>query len=460
MNNIKLSQEQENALQLFEKGKNIFLTGPGGSGKTELIKRIVDIANKQNKRIQVCALTGCAAVLLGCPGSKTIHSWAGIGIASGTFGRVVDRVVKNSYKSKIWNSVDVLVIDEVSMMSKKIFEVLDSIGRRARHTLLKPFGGIQVVFSGDFYQLPPVGDKDDDDTSAFCFESDRWNEIFMKENVIQLKTIFRQTDTNYTKVLNQIRVGKLYKSSYELIMKRVGLTYPDNGIKPTILLPRRRDVELINSNELDKLQGEVYSYNLSVVNEIVSKKNKKNVKKLLHVEEKCGSTERDVEVDANADIKSDIEINQLRSSILADDKLVLKVGTQVMCIANIDVDGALPIVNGSQGVVTEITNGFPKVKFLNGLVKVFGYHTWSSENIDGISIKQIPLIHSWAITIHKAQGVTLELAEIDAGSNIFECGQTYVALSRVKSLDGLYLSAFNPQKIKVNEKVQKFYSTL
>jgi len=440
MNIIKLSQEQENALQLFEKGKNIFLTGPGGSGKTELIKRIVEIANKQHKRIQVCALTGCAAVLLGCPGSKTIHSWSGIGIASGPFGRVVDRVIKNGYKNKMWNSVDVLVIDEISMMSKKIFEVLDIIGRRARRDEKTPFGGIQVVFSGDFYQLPPVGDRDDEDTSAFCFESDRWNDIFMKENVIQLKTIFRQTDTNYTKVLNQIRVGKLYKSSYDLIMTRVGLTYPDNGIKPTILLPRRRDVEQININELEKLKGDVFTYNLSV--------------------EKKKASANNIFKKADDPIKSDIEIKQLRTSIIADDKLVLKVGTQVMCIANIDVDGALPIVNGSQGVVIEITNGFPKVKFLNGLIKVFGYHTWTTENMDGISIKQIPLIHSWAITIHKAQGVTLDLAEIDAGSNIFECGQTYVALSRVKSLEGLYLSAFNPQKIKVNEKVQKFYSTI
>lgn len=443
---IILSPEQEHALQLFEKGKNIFLTGPGGSGKTELIKRIVDIANKKHKRIQVCAMTGCAAVLLGCSGSKTIHSWAGIGLASGSFGRIVDKVVKNRFKNKMWNSVDVLVIDEVSMMSKKIFEILDEIGKKTRRNESLPFGGIQVVFSGDFFQLPPVGDKEDEDTCAFCFESSRWNDTFAKEkeNIIQLKTIFRQTDMNYTKILNQIRVGKLYKSSYELIMTRVGVKYPDNGIKPTILLPLSRDAKQINTTELEKLKGEVYTYNLSIVNDVVPKKKNNRIN-------------HDVAAVKQDDYKEEIEIKQLRSSIIADDKLVLKVGTQVMCIANIDVDGALPIVNGSQGVVIEIVNGFPKVKFLNGLVKVIGYHAWTSENIESISIKQIPLIHSWAITIHKAQGVTLELAEIDAGSNIFECGQTYVALSRVKSLDGLYLSAFNPQKIKVNEKVQKFY---
>ena len=168
---INLSKEQITALELFEKGNNVFLTGPGGSGKTELIKRIVEIANKKHKKIQVSALTGCATVLLRCGGSKTIHSWAGVGLASGAFGTVVDRVVKNKFKSNAWKSVDVLVIDEISMMSKKLFDILDSIGRRARCQPSKPFGGIQIVFSGDFYQLPPVGDNDDEDTTAFCFES-------------------------------------------------------------------------------------------------------------------------------------------------------------------------------------------------------------------------------------------------------------------------------------------------
>jgi ATP-dependent DNA helicase PIF1 len=445
---LQLSPEQQKALDLFKKGENIFLTGPGGTGKTELIKRIVEISEKQSKPIQVCALTGCAALLLGCPGSKTIHSWSGIGLASGTSYKVIDRVLKNKHKCKAWREIKVLVIDEISMMSKKVFDILDSIGRSSRKKPDLPFGGIQVVFSGDFYQLPPVGsgEEDDEDSSAFCFESSRWNEIFTTSNIIQLKTIFRQTDLRYTKALNEIRVGKLYTSSYKLLMTRVGVKNTNELIKPTILYPKRRDVESINSAEMAKLTGKEYVYNLSVINDIsVGNKNNK-------YSSYGASASAADEVNA---------IKQLRGSIIADDRLVLKVGAQVMCIANIDMDGIYPVVNGSQGVVIEITeDGRPVVQFLNGNKRKFEYHVWTSEINPAINIKQLPLIHAWAITIHKSQGVTLDLAEIDAGNNIFECGQTYVALSRVKSLDGLYLTAFNPQKIKVNDKVQKYYQSI
>jgi ATP-dependent DNA helicase PIF1 len=452
---LKLSPEQQTALDLFKKGENIFLTGPGGTGKTELIKRIVEIAEKQSKPIQVCALTGCAALLLGCSGSKTIHSWSGIGLASGTSYKVIDRVLKNKHKCKAWREIKVLVIDEISMMSKKVFDILDSIGRSSRKKPDLPFGGIQVVFSGDFYQLPPVGsvEEDDEDSSAFCFESSRWNEIFTTSNIIQLKTIFRQTDLRYTKALNEIRVGKLYTSSYKLLMTRVGVKNTNELIKPTILYPKRRDVESINSAEMAKLTGKEYVYNLSVINDIsIGNKNKK------YSSYDAGASSSSSAAD---EVNTEIAIKQLRGSIIADDKLVLKVGAQVMCIANIDVDGANPVVNGSQGVVVEITKtGLPVVQFLNGSKREFGCHTWTSEINPAINIKQLPLIHAWAITIHKSQGVTLDLAEIDAGNNIFECGQTYVALSRVKSLDGLYLTAFNPQKIKVNDKVQKYYQSI
>jgi ATP-dependent DNA helicase PIF1 len=440
---MKLSPDQEEAFNAFKERKNILLTGPGGSGKTALIKRMVEFGLAENKEIQVCALTGCAAVLLRCGGAKTIHSWAGVGLASGPSGKVIERVVKSKYKRTNWNKVDVLIIDEISMMSKKLFEILDTIARKIKKKPHVPFGGIQVVFSGDFYQLPPVGNREEIETMQFCFESDRWSETI--HQVVQLTTIFRQTDLDYTKILNQIRVGKLTKSSYEKLMKRVNITAQDNNdicIKPTILLPRRKDVDFINASELMKLETEATKYEMAPFKEAPTSENER--KKLF------GISPEDIEN----------ETNFLMGNVMADKTLSLRVGAQIMCVANLDMEGPYPIVNGSQGIIVDICDGLPMVQFTDGQKRIIGWHIWQSETIPGIGIKQIPLIHAWAITIHKAQGVTLELAEIDAGSNIFECGQSYVALSRLKGLDGLFLTAFDPQKIKVNKKVQEYYKKL
>ena len=154
------------------------------------------------------------------------------------------------------------------------------------------------------------------------------------------------------------------------------------------------------------------------------------------------------------------ELTYLKNSIMADEKLKLKKGALVMCVANIDMQSESQIVNGSQGIIVDFINNFPVVRFRNGVVKIMSPHKWMSEKIPYVGIKQIPLILAWAITIHKAQGVTLDVAQIDAGQNIFECGQTYVALSRIKNIDGLYLSSFDPNKIKVNKKVQLFYKKI
>jgi len=439
---MNLSVEQQRALDAFNEEdliNNVLLTGPGGSGKTALIKRMVEEGEAAGKNVQVCALTGCAAVLLGCKGAKTVHSWAGVGLATGPHGKVVDKVIKNKHKSSGWKKVDVLIIDEISMMSKKLFNILDSIGRKVRKRPDIPFGGIQVVFSGDFYQLPPVGDRDDEETSAFCFESDSWKSTFDK--TVQLTTIFRQTDLKYTKILNQIRVGKLKKSSYETLLTHVGKEVPEDSIiKPTILFPKRRDVDLINSAEMSKLGDESHTFELS--DDIA-----------LTLAERTS-------VRTISDAQREMELRFLTNNIRADKTLVLKKGAQVMCVANIDMEGPYPIVNGSQGIIVDFVNKLPLVQFNDEQKRIIGYHEWKSENVPGLGVKQIPLILAWAITIHKAQGVTLEMAQIDAGSNIFECGQTYVALSRVKSLEGLYLTAFNPGKIKVNRKVQKYYESL
>jgi len=444
---MNLSPEQQLALDEFSMGKNIFLTGPGGSGKTELIKRMVLASETAHKKFQVCALTGCAAVLLNCK-AKTIHSWAGIGLANGSIEEVVRKVIGNKYKIAPWNKVDILIIDEVSMMSLKLFEILDLLGKKIRKNLMKPFGGIQVVFSGDFYQLPPVGSVNEYGSSAFCFESERWASTF--DTTIKLQMIYRQTDQVYTTILNQIRVGKIYKSSFDKLNERVNKPLPENSLfKPTILLPRRKDVDLINTTELANLgdaEQNKYCIKRILPSELVSLNDK--FKKM------------DIESNNISDTQKEIEYSFLENNIMADKEIILKKGSQVMCIANIDMESPKPIVNGSQGIVVEFVGGLPVIQFNNGDKRMVGYHNWVSENNSSIGIKQIPLIHAWAITIHKSQGVSLDLAQIDVGSNIFECGQTYVALSRVKSLEGLYLTAFNPQKIKVDKKVQDFYTTL
>jgi ATP-dependent DNA helicase PIF1 len=439
---MELSPEQEEAMKVFNERCNMFLTGPGGTGKTALIKKMVEQCNLSGRKVQVCALTGCAAVLLNCQ-AKTVHSWAGIGLANGPVDLLVKRVSSNKYKSKNWKKIDVLIIDEVSMMSQKIFEILDSIARAVRKNSALPFGGLQLVFSGDFYQLPPVmreEDKYSDPTaSAFCFESPQWKETF--KTVIQLKKIFRQTDQAYTTILNQIRVGKLYKSALDILTPHIGKPLPETFV-PTILSPRRRDAELINAAELAKLSSEEKIYKISQVENLP-----------------VGTTSTS-STSACTMEQREMEYNFMVNNIMADKEIVLKKGAQVMCIANIDMESSEPIVNGSQGIIIDFVGGLPLVKFNNGARRTVGFHVWNSENYPVIGVKQIPLIYAWAITIHKAQGVSLDMAQIDAGNNIFECGQTYVALSRIKSLEGLYLTAFNPQKIKVNNKVKEYYGSL
>jgi ATP-dependent DNA helicase PIF1 len=446
MEKIVLSVEQQQALTSYEDGNNILLTGPGGSGKTALIKKMVETGKINGKNVQVCALTGCAAVLLNCQ-AKTIHSWAGIGLANGPDDLIIKRVVSNKKKTHNWKKVDVLIIDEVSMMSQKIFEVLDGIARGVRKLKSHlPFGGIQVVFSGDFYQLPPVNssinNSDDLTANAFCFESPLWKKTI--NDVIELKKIFRQTDDVYTNILNRIRVGRLSKTSFDILNRQVNKPMPET-FKPTILLPRKKDVEIINISELNKLTSDKKIYKLERVETLPEEVLKQYATTSMRITEE----------------QKEIEYTQMINNIMAEKEIILKIGAQVMCIANIDMESSTPLVNGSQGTIIDFNvNGLPIVEFTNGYKRVIQHHTWNNETYSFLGVKQIPLIYAWAVTIHKSQGMSLDMAQIDAGSNIFECGQTYVALSRIKTLDGLYLTAFDPQKIKVNNKVQEFYNNL
>lgn len=436
-----LNNQQEEIFDKYLKGENIFITGPGGTGKTYLIKAIVEHAKNSNKSYQVCALTGCAAILLQC-GATTLHGFSGIGLASGTISQVVDRVVKNRYKKPNWAKTELLIVDEVSMLSLKIFTIIDLIAKRVKQQRDKPFGGMQIIFAGDFYQLPPVGDEDDIETTQFCFETPLWNEVFPSNNQIILKTIFRQTDNNYAKILNKLRVGEITKNGIKALEQCVNKKFSDE-LNPTILLPRRKDVDNINIkeyNKLDKTSEKTYTMKpVDMLDLPLSKE---------HIENITLFTDKEKQQ----------EIDYLADNLMAEKTLSLRIGTIVMCISNLDVDAG--IINGSQGIIVDFQGNNPLVKFNDGNMRVITPHIWQSEKLPAIAVQQLPIIYAWAITIHKAQGVTLDKALIDIGEQIFECGQTYVALSRIKTLEGLYLKNFDFTKIKVNKKVKQFYKIL
>ena len=439
-NVMNLSVDQNAVFEKYLGGENIFMTGPGGTGKSRLIRHIVAHAKASGRKVQVCALTGCAAVLLEC-NAKTVHSWSGIGMARGETTDIAKNVCQNKFKRGNWTKIDLLIIDEVSMMSLRLFEILQEVAKKARRSKAT-FGGLQVIFSGDFYQLPPVGDDDDRTTRQFCFESESWGRVF--KNQLKLTTMFRQKDPLYCKILNQIRVGRISRNSIDVLKSHLNREPPSDSVfKPTLLFPMRHQVDKINNQEMAKLgDAESKVYSVGESQDLPITKREKELRDSFSAEFLMRESE------------------SLRNNILCDHHLELKVGAQVMCIANIDMESSMPVCNGSQGIIVRFENNLPVVHFNSGSVRTIDYHDWVSEVIPGLGVRQIPLILAWAITIHKSQGATLDMAKIDIGSGIFECGQTYVALSRIKSLDGLYLQSFQHDKIRVRKIVNDYYSSL
>jgi len=425
--NIDFSEEQIKSIAVTDSGSNVFITGPGGTGKSLLIKYLIE-RYSTFKKLMVCALTGVAAELLDC-NAKTIHAWSSIIHQNNDINSIYNILKRNKSSISAWKNIDILIVDEVSMMSKKYFELLDGVGKKIRNND-KPFGGIQLIFLGDFYQLPPVGDSSSD-TGKFCFESVLWQKTFPQ--VVVLTKIFRQKDKLFTKILQQVRKGGISKNSYEILNARV-INKINKNMEIPIISPTKHLVNHTNSRNMNKLNSEEITYTSRVV-----------------------KSDEIINVSENA---INFEINQLYKRMNTDKKITLKEGAHVMCIVNLDMCSTNQIVNGSQGKVIGFVNDIPLVKFKNGVTKLMEYHSWKSEEIVGLAVQQIPLILSWAITIHKSQGITLDEAVIDIGSGIFEKGQSYVALSRVKSLDGLYLINFDHNKIMSNPKVKEYYSSI
>lgn len=431
---MTLSTEQLLAYNKWKEGKNIFISGPGGCGKTHFIKYLNQ--NSNGRKIQICAMTGCAALLLDC-NAKTLHSFTGIQLGNGSVEDIVKKIKRKYYLVQNWRKIDCLVVDEVSMLSAPLLELLNSIAQRIRNNL-KLFGGIQLVFSGDFFQLPPPNDDN------FCFESTLWNKLFPKDSHFIFSIIFRQKNLQFQNLLNQIRVGNIDKENEKLLKKYVGRSVSGN-IKPVQLFPKKYMVNHVNNHIYSTIKNSEKEFSLNILENCKRyvENNKPIPDDILSMCQKISKTEKEN------------EIQSLIRNSNWENSLFLKKGTMVMTTFNIDLKEG--ICNGSQGIITHFHDGYPVVQFFNGVSRKIGGQTIQSEKYPTLCISQLPLCLSWAMTIHKIQGSTLDCAEIDIGNQIFTYGQTYVALSRLKSFDGLFLKNFSKNNIVANPKVIEFY---
>ena len=416
MSKIFLNEKQQYAYNSIKAGKSIFLTGPGGTGKSTIIKIFKD-KYSSSRKIGLTAMTGCAALLLG---GSTLHSYLGIQLGTASVKNLEINIRKNRLLFSKWLDLEVLIIDEISMLTPVLLDKLEELARLVRDSQIV-FGGIQVIFTGDFLQLPCVeGDK-------FCFEAECWNKCI--DEVIYLEELVRQKGVEFQQVINKIRYGIVDSSVKDLLNSRLKKNrleeYKKLEIKPTKFFPLKYMVEEINMNELDKLEGDFYSYKIEItVNNSVRDKNRL-IEKFLK----------------DSSIPEEIQ---------------LCVGVQVMLTRNLNISSGL--VNGSRGVVIGFVEDFPNVKFFNGIETVITYvNNVVEENGECILTSvHIPLIIAYAVTIHKSQGATLDCIEIDL-SNSFEFGQSYVALSRVKTIEGLYIKDIDYSKIIAHPKAIEFY---
>lgn len=396
---------QKEAMELLKLGHNVFLTGAAGSGKTYVLNAYITYLREHGVSVAITASTGIAATHLG---GQTIHSWSGIGIREGCSDEDIDAIAKKDRIRRAISSTHVLVIDEVSMLHAHQLDLVDRIARRVRDGD-RPFGGMQVILCGDFFQLPPVSSNSGE--SAFAYECAAWNDGGFQ--VCYLHEQFRQGNDRLLDVLNMIRSGTVGEATKIPLRERYKKE-PEAG-KPTRLYTRNVNVDAINNAELDKLEGQEKTFRMET-----------------------------------RGFKAFVE--GLKRSCLASETLRLKVGAEVMFIKNA-LSGEY--VNGTRGVVEAFdAEGFPVVRTLDGTTITAYPEEWRLEDDGAVraSLSQVPLRLAWAITVHKSQGMTLDAAEVDL-SDAFEPGMGYVALSRVRSLAGLKLMGLNEVALAVHPKI-------
>ena len=411
---ITLNNEQQQALDEFIQKKNIFLTGPAGTGKSVTLKKIIEYCKENKINYGITATTGTASLLIG---GKTINSYLGIGLGDKNPTNMFETIrYKYPHIMKRIRELNVLIIDEISMMDAELFNNISNYLKLARRNNL-PFGGIQVVITGDFCQLESVhGD--------YCFNATEWKELNLQ--IIFLYKMIRQNeDKQFQKMLKELRYGICSEKTYNKLLECKDTIF--NDIKPTILYPKNIDVDKINSKEYNKLLEEgKEEKTYSIIYPELKKywdKTKNWIKTL--------------------DIPNDIN---------------LCIGTQIVVTANINQDKGL--VNGTRGKIIELFPDKIIIQKIDNTFDTITYHKCILEEDNTIHFSYMPIKLAYALTIHKAQGMTIDSIEIDIGNNIFASGQAYTALSRARSLKSIKIKALSKKSFIIKNEVLEFYSKI
>ncbi len=389
---------QPKALEKMKNGDSIFLTGEPGSGKTYTINLFTDYLEARGIPYAVTASTGIAATHIG---GTTIHSWCGIGIKDKIGELELSLIEAKEYVVEKVCDAEVLIIDEISMLDANTLDNVEKVCRYLRHND-KPFGGLQVILVGDFFQLPPVSKRG---PAKFAFEGKAWEAL--APQVCYLTEQHRQSEGEFLALLTAMRAGKIEREHRALLLTRKNT----GKSSKTRLYTHNVDVDLINSHELSQIEGEEREYKMR-----------------------------------SSGIPFLVET--LKKNCLSPELLTLKVGAKVMFTRNNFDEG---YVNGTLGVITGFAEDDSPIVTANGSRIAVSRAEWSIEETKAV-ISQFPLRLAWAITVHKSQGISLDEAVIDL-SKTFEYGQGYVAISRVRSLSGLSLEGLNEMAFKMHPRI-------
>lgn len=400
---------QQEAIDAMLTGKNVFLTGEPGAGKTYTLNKFIEYARQLGKRIAITASTGIAASHID---GVTIHSWSGLGIAEQISDEELERMSWKPYIRDKYHRCDILIIDEVSMLHGEYIDMVERACRWVRRNDL-PFGGLQVILVGDLFQLPPVSR---DNNPTYVHQSEAW--LRANLTVCYLTEQHRQgADDKLLDLLRSMRAGDFSSEQNKLLDSRVGLEHSDDI---TRLYTHNVDVDAMNRRKLEELDAPI------------------KTSQMTH----DGDPYR---------------VQAMKRNILAPETFYWAVGAEVMFVANNFDEG---YVNGTRGTITGISSdGSPLVETVDGAQIKVEDHTWKAYDDQGryivAEVTQLPLRLAWAVTIHKSQGMSLDAAEIDL-SKAFTPGMGYVALSRVRSLEGLYLTGLGGEAFRMDEDIREF----